>query len=64
MKQTFNIHDTEPLLLLGVNDRHLQMLSESFDATLVARGGAIMIEGDERAVQNVSQVLSEMIISI
>ncbi|MCH7575982.1 MAG: PhoH family protein [Candidatus Marinimicrobia bacterium] len=64
MKQTFDIHDTEPLLLLGINDQHLQMLSESFDTTLVARGGAIIIEGKQRAVQRVAQVLGEMIISI
>ena len=64
MKQTFEIRDTEPLLLLGVNDQHLQTLSETFDTILVARGGKIIIEGKANAVRCVQQVLSEMIISI
>lgn len=64
MKQSFDIRDTDPLLVLGVNDRHLQLLSESFDAQLVARGGKIIIDGEEAAVRRVEQVLTEMIISI
>ncbi len=64
MKHTFDIQDTDPLLLFGVSDQHIQILTDAFQARLVARGGRITIEGDEGEVQRVEQVLKEMIHTI
>ena len=64
VKRTFDIKDTEPLLLLGVNDQHLQTLITVFETRLVARGGQITIEGEQKAVRQVEEVLSEMILAI
>ncbi|MFB0516166.1 MAG: PhoH family protein [Candidatus Neomarinimicrobiota bacterium] len=64
VKHTFDIQDTDPLLLFGVNDRHLQILTAAFEAQLIARGGRITIEGAKEEVQRVEQVLRDMIITI
>ena len=64
MKQTFDIKDTDPLLLFGVNDQHLQILTNAFQAQVVARGGRITIEGAREDVQRVEQVLRDMIVTI
>ena len=64
MKQTFDIKDTDPLLLFGVNDQHLQILINAFQAQVVARGGRITIEGAREDVQRLEQVLRDMIVTI
>ncbi len=64
MKQTFDIKDTDPLLLFGVNDQHLQILTDAFQAQVVARGGRITIEGAREDVQRLEQVLRDMIVTI
>jgi phosphate starvation-inducible PhoH-like protein len=64
VKHTLDIKDTDPLLLLGVNDQHLQTLTAVFKAKLVARGGQITIEGDKEEVRRVEQVLQDMILTI
>ncbi|MFC1483577.1 PhoH family protein [Candidatus Neomarinimicrobiota bacterium] len=64
MKRTFDIRDTDPLLLFGVNDQNLEILNSAFEARLVARGGRIVIEGEEQEVRQVEQVLTDMIVTI
>jgi phosphate starvation-inducible PhoH-like protein len=64
MKHTFDIRDTDPLLLFGVNDQNLEILNSAFEARLVARGGRIVIEGEEQEVRQVEQVLTDMIVTI
>ncbi len=64
MKHTFDIKDTDPLLLFGVNDRNLQVLADAFKAQIAARGGKITIEGEEGDVQRVEQVIKDMILTI
>ena len=64
MKHTFDIKDTDPLLLFGVNDQHIQILTNTFKAQVVARGGRIIIEGAGEEVQRVEQVLRDMILTI
>ena len=64
VKHTLDIKDTDPLLLLGVNDRHIQILTSAFKTQLVTRGGRITIEGPKDDVQRVEQVLKEMILAI
>ncbi|MFC1619415.1 PhoH family protein [Candidatus Neomarinimicrobiota bacterium] len=64
MKHTFDIRDTDPLLLFGVNDTNLEILNSAFEARLVARGGRIVIEGEEQEVRQVEQVLTDMIVTI
>ncbi len=64
MKHTFDIKDTDPLLLFGVNDQHIQILINTFKAQVIARGGRITIEGAGEEVQRVEQVLRDMILTI
>jgi len=64
VKHTFDIKDTDPLLLFGVNDQHIQILTNTFKAQVVARGGRITIEGAGEEVQRVEQVLRDMILTI
>ena len=64
VKHILDIKDTDPLLLLGVNDQHIQILTSAFKTQLVARGGRITIEGLKDDVQRVEQVLKEMILAI
>ncbi|MEE9466570.1 MAG: PhoH family protein [Candidatus Neomarinimicrobiota bacterium] len=63
-KQNFDIKDTDPLLLYGVNDQHLKTLSDTFKVQLLARGGRIAIEGEQPGVRQVEQVLHDMIVTI
>ena len=63
-QQHFDIKDTDPLLLYGVNDQHLQALSATFSVQLLARSGRITIDGEQAAVWQVEQVLRDMIITI
>ena len=64
VKQNFDIKDTDPLLLFGVNDQNLQTLSHTFDIQINARGNRITLEGEEEAVRQVERVLQDMIITI
>ena len=64
VKRTLDIKDTDPLALLGVNDRHLKILTKSLQAQLVARGGTITIEGSEENVRRTEQTLRDMILTI
>ncbi len=64
VKHTLDIKDTDPLALLGVNDRHLQILTEAFQVQLVARGGNITIQGDEEEVEQAEATIRDMIVTI
>ena len=64
MKHTLDIKDTDPLLLFGVNDQNLKVLSANFDARVVARGGRITIEGTAEEVKFIKQVFEDMILTI
>ena len=64
VKHTLDIKDTDPLLLLGVNDQHIELLASNFDTRIMARGCRITMEGLKDNVQRVEQVLKEMILAI
>ena len=64
VKRTLDIKDTDPLALLGVSDRHLQILTAAFQVQLVARGGNITIQGDEDQVVQAEATLRDMIVTI
>ena len=64
VKHTLDIKDTDPLALLGVSDRHLQILTEAFQVQLVARGGNITIQGDEEKVKQAEATIRDMIVTI
>ena len=64
VKRTLDIQDTDPLALLGVNDRHLRILTDAVEAQVVARGGNIIITGTKADVQRVERTLRDMILTI
>ncbi|MFC1481427.1 PhoH family protein [Candidatus Neomarinimicrobiota bacterium] len=63
-KHVFDIQDTDPLLLFGVNDRHLEILEATFDVSVLARGNKITLEGDDDVLNNLKRVLKDMIVTI
>lgn len=64
VKRTVNIRDISPLLLFGVNDKHIQRLIEVSGVRIAARGNQVNIEGDKAAVERVEHTLEDMMITI
>lgn len=63
-KHVLDIQDTDPLLLFGVNDSHIEILEATFDASVLARGTKITLEGDDVVLANLKRVLKDMIVTI
>lgn len=51
----------DPIALLGVNDENLKILQKHFNATIVARGEHLIIEGEFEIVEQIHSVLNELI---
>ncbi len=63
-KHIFDIQDTDPLLLFGVKDRHLEILEATFDVSVLARGNKITLEGEDDVLGKLERVLKDMIVTI
>ncbi|HVY60853.1 MAG TPA: PhoH family protein [Planctomycetota bacterium] len=51
----------EALALFGSQDRHLRMLKERFDVTIIARNGLVKLIGDEAAVHGAEDALRRVL---
>ena len=61
MKETVEIGDAElARVLYGERDRHLRLLRDTFGLKVVAREGAVSLEGDEGAVAAAARALDLM----
>lgn len=60
MKRKISVEDIDSVHLYGRRDANLRLLRDSFTASITARGGEIIIEGDDDEVERVVAVLSEM----
>lgn len=45
----------------GVNDENLNLIKESFDSTIALRGDTVFLKGDEKELNSIEKVLSELI---
>jgi phosphate starvation-inducible PhoH-like protein len=63
-KHVFDIQDTDPLLLFGINDCNLEILEATFDVSVLARGTKITLEGEDAVLANLKRVLKDMIVTI
>ena len=52
---------TNPVVLFGVNDAHLRIIEKRLDVTIVARGGNILLRGDDVAVDRAEKILKELV---
>ncbi len=51
----------DPIALLGVRDENLKVLREHFNATIIARGERLIIDGEFEVVEQIQHVLNELI---
>ncbi len=56
----FSIEKVDPLILCGVGDEHLKLLEKNFSVQIIARGNQLKVRGDQKEVERVENILSEM----
>jgi phosphate starvation-inducible PhoH-like protein len=60
VEKRIKMSGVDPLLLLGLNDSNLQIISDRFDANIVVRGDSIFIKGEESETDRVEKVFKEL----
>jgi phosphate starvation-inducible PhoH-like protein len=63
-EKEFLIKDTDPLIFFGANDRNLKIIEKHFSVIIYGRGDKITISGQEKDVEQVVELLSELIFII
>ena len=63
-EKEFLIKDTDPLIFFGANDRNLKIIEKHFSVILYGRGDKITVSGQEKEVEQVIELLSELIFII
>ncbi|WLR49886.1 PhoH family protein [Bacillus tianshenii] len=61
---TIDLHVENPneaLALFGTGDRHLKIIEEKLEVSIVTRGGAIGVSGDEETVKLIGEVLHQLL---
>ncbi|MCK5519986.1 MAG: PhoH family protein [Candidatus Marinimicrobia bacterium] len=51
----------DPICLLGTNDGNIRLLNEHFQSNITSRGELIIIKGENREVDHIQTILSELI---
>ncbi|HCL00251.1 MAG TPA: phosphate starvation-inducible protein PhoH [Candidatus Marinimicrobia bacterium] len=64
IKKEIEIKGVDPLLVFGVNDSLLKILTESFPLKIVARGNKIILSGEEPFTEQVNRIINEMLLTI
>lgn len=54
----------EPLMLLGVNDANLKVLTHNFEASIIVRGNTIYLKGSESEVDQIENIITEMVYTL
>ncbi|MDZ7373828.1 MAG: PhoH family protein [candidate division KSB1 bacterium] len=60
-ERRISIRGIDHLGLLGLHDANLRRLQEAFDATIVVRGGEIVLRGDEQELDALERIFNELI---
>ena len=55
------IKNINPVLVLGVNDKHLKIIEKYFPVSIYAKGDEITLKGDKKYVEKVSRIFSEIL---
>ncbi len=54
------IEGVDTFQLLGVNDHHLQLIEDRFDANIVVRGEFITLRGEQAEVEQIEKIFKEL----
>jgi len=60
-ERRISIRGIDHLGLLGLHDANLRRLQEAFDATIVVRGGEIVLRGDDQELDALERIFNELI---
>jgi|YelNatPaOPRAMG01_1025707.scaffolds.fasta_scaffold00005_30 phosphate starvation-inducible PhoH-like protein len=60
-ERRISIRGIDHLGLLGLHDANLRRLQEAFDATIVVRGGEIVLRGEEQELDALERIFNELI---
>ncbi len=60
MKKTIELKGIDLQSLLGVGDAHLRLIEDIFPGQIIVRGDDLHLDGDEKDINNVHEVLHEM----
>ena len=54
------IEGVDAFSLLGINDRHLQLIEDRFDADIIVRGENITLRGEASEIQQIERIFREL----
>jgi phosphate starvation-inducible PhoH-like protein len=60
VEKKMKIEGVDAFSLLGINDRHLQLIEDRFDADIIVRGENITLRGESSEVQQIERVFKEL----
>ncbi|RMF57211.1 MAG: PhoH family protein [Calditrichaeota bacterium] len=64
VKRRISIKGVDQLSLFGQHDVHLKKLEGRFNTKIVARGGELILEGEENAVSTLQKIFEELILML
>ncbi|MFC1564315.1 PhoH family protein [candidate division KSB1 bacterium] len=64
IKKTFDLHGTDPLIFLGMNDENLKIIQENFDSKITVRGQNVYITGTDEEIVQIENMLAELVFHI
>lgn len=56
-----SVEGVDMLRLLGLNDANLQLLENRFDASIIVRGNAITLRGDQTEIDQLEKIFKELV---
>ncbi len=63
-EKTFKITGIDPVSLLGMNDQYLKLIEKGFDARIVVRGDTVYLNGENRELEKIEEVFTDLIFLI
>ncbi|MGB9773083.1 MAG: PhoH family protein [Bacteroidota bacterium] len=60
MEKQLQLNSVDLVSLLGVNDVHLQLIEDRFDATIIVRGDTVTVRGDPEEVEQIERTFREL----
>jgi len=60
LRRKISVEDIDSIHLYGRNDANLRLVQDSFDAKITARGGEIILDGEESEIDVAEEVIREM----
>jgi phosphate starvation-inducible protein PhoH and related proteins len=61
VEKKIRIEGQDTFGLLGINDANLQIIEKRFDATVVVRGGIILLRGEQTEVEKLEKIFRELL---